>query len=93
MNHELKTDPQVFQATLDGIKTYEIRRDDRGLMAGDTLTLRETFGTGAEMAEGAPLAYTNRKVVVTVTHILHGPIYGLAEGWVILSCKASGEKM
>lgn len=88
MNHELKTDPQVFQALVEGKKTYELRKDDRGFAVGDTLTLRETKHTGAEMAAGAPLEYTGRFDRRIVTHILRGPIYGLMEGWAILSCAA-----
>jgi len=37
------------------------------------------------MAAGAPLVYTGRKVVRGVSHVLTGPIYGLAAGWSILS--------
>lgn len=84
-SHELKTDPEVFQAVIDGAKTYEIRKDDRGFGVGDTLVLRETFNTGAEMAAGRRLEYTGRRVEVKVGHILRGPIYGLADGWVIMS--------
>lgn len=87
MRHELKTDHDVFQATIDGAKTYELRRDDRGFEVGDTLTLRETLNTGSQMASGAPLGYTGRMTTRDVMHILRGPIYGLAEGWAILSCK------
>ena len=87
MQHELKTDPEVFQAMIDGGKTYELRKDDRGFAVGDTLTLRETVNDGADMALGAPLEYTGRTTGRVVTHVLRGPIYGLAEGWAILSCK------
>ena len=99
MNHELKTDPDVFQALVDGRKTYELRKDDRGFQVGDTLTLRETRYTGQEMISyehpdhpgrivfGKPLEYTGRTVGRVVTHILRGPIYGLADGWAILSVK------
>lgn len=83
--HELKTDPEVFQAVLDGLKTYEIRKNDRGFAVGDLLLLRETQHSGAAMAAGAPLVYTGRKVVRGVSHVLTGPIYGLAAGWSILS--------
>lgn len=83
--HELKTDPEVFKAVLDGTKTYEIRKNDRGFAVGDTLVLRETLHTGRDMAMGSPLVYTGRKVVRCVSHMLTGPIYGLAEGWSILS--------
>lgn len=83
--HDLKTDSAVFRAVANGLKTYEIRRDDRDYKVGDVLHLRETAATGAEMAAGAPLEYTGNEVVKLVTHILRGPIYGLADGWVILS--------
>lgn len=83
--HELKTDAAVFDAVARGLKTYELRKNDRGFFAGDELILRETRFTGAEMASGAPLEYTGRVHVATVTHMLTGPIYGLAAGWSILS--------
>lgn len=84
--HELKTDSEVFEAVLRGEKTYEIRKDDRGFNVGDELRLRETASTGAQMkCYGFPLEYTGREVTKTVSHILRGPIYGLAEGWAILS--------
>ena len=84
-HHDLKTDHEVFQAVAAGVKTYEIRRDDRGFQAGDVLCLRETTHTGEEMRNGAPLEYTGKSAIATVSHVLRGPIYGLAEGWVILS--------
>ena len=84
-NHELKTDPGAFQAVLDGRKTYEIRKNDRRFSVGDELLLRETRFSGAEIALGKPLEYTGRELTVRVSHMLTGPIYGLAEGWSILS--------
>lgn len=83
--HELKTDPEVFQALSIGAKTFEIRKDDRGFEVGDTLTLRETVSPGCLMAHGARLEYTGRQEQRKVTHVLRGPMYGLSEGWVILS--------
>jgi len=85
MTHELKTDPEVFQAVWDDLKTYELRKNDRNFEVGQLLKLKETKSTGAEMKEGAPLVYTGRTVTAEVTHVLNGPIYGLAEGWCILS--------
>lgn len=85
MRHELKTDPDVFDAVWDRRKQFEIRYDDRGFDVGDTLVLRETTETGAAMAEGAPLEYTGRVAFRDVAYILRGPIYGLHDGWVILS--------
>jgi len=84
--HELKTDPKVFGPTLRGDKKFEIRFDDRGYRVDDTLFLRETKYSGAQMATGGrPLIYTGREARRHVTHILRGPIYGLQKGWVIMS--------
>jgi len=84
--HELKTDHEVFQATLEGRKPWEIRFDDRGFQIGDTLWLRETESTGEDMRVlGRPLVYTGRFIHVRITYILQGPIYGLPDGWVVMS--------
>lgn len=71
--HELKTWPVYFQALIDGIKTAEIRRDDRGFRPGDILWLRE-WSPG----------YTGREASASVTHITRD-IEGLADGFVMLS--------
>jgi hypothetical protein len=87
--HELKTDPEVFAAVLDGSKTYEIRYNDRGFKVGDTLRLRETRYTGQEMRgpDPRPIEFTGREVTRVVSHVLSG--YGLQPGWVILSFATS----
>ena len=82
-NHTLKKDPVVFQATVDGLKPYEIRLDDRGYQVGDIIRVRETEFTGEQMAQGKDLIYTGREYIIKVTHILQG--YGLKEDWVIMS--------
>lgn len=41
MNHELKIWPQFYQAVVDGKKTFEVRENDRGFQAGDTVSLME----------------------------------------------------
>lgn len=81
--HDLKTDPEVFDAVQRGDKTFEIRFNDRDYKVGDTLHLLKTVHTGAEMKAGAPLVYTADEIVKTVSHVLTG--YGLAEGWCCLS--------
>jgi len=87
MTHELKTDPDVFDAVFDGKKTFEIRKNDRNFKVGDTLRLRRTESDGIQMAQGVPLRYTGSEVRCRISHLLKGPIYGLAEGWVILSIR------
>jgi hypothetical protein len=89
MQHELKTDPKVFDQVMDGTKTFEIRKNDRGYKVGDELLLRQTKHTGQEMKDGAPLEYTGSFWTVPVIGILHGPIYGLEDGWCIMSIKCS----
>lgn len=82
--HELKTDPQVFDDVASGLKSFEIRKDDRGYEVGDMLSLRKTRHSGQEMANGCPLEYVGAPLYAVVTYIMRGPIYGLAEGWVIM---------
>ena len=86
--HELKTDSEVFCAVIAKIKTFEIRKNDRDFKFGDYLHLRETLYTGKDMINGHKLEYTGREVLVKVIYILHGPIYGLADGWCIMSIRA-----
>jgi hypothetical protein len=85
--HVLKTDPEVFDAVWQGLKTFEIRVNDRNFQVGDTLRLRETKFTGLQMHMGQPLEYTGRETTRTVSHVLSG--YGLADSWVCLSFAAS----
>lgn len=83
--HELKTDPDVYDAVASGLKTFEIRKDDRGFQVGDALLLRKTLHSGERMKQGMPLVYTGHSIQVNVSHILRGPVYGLVDGWVIMS--------
>lgn len=82
-HHSLKTDPVPFGETMQGRKLWEIRLNDREFCEGDTVTLHETASSGQEMAAGAELEYTGRSWNGMITWILHGPQYGLAEGWCI----------
>ena len=87
MTHTLKTDPEVYDALHPDQKTFEIRFNDRNFQVGDFLILERTESTGAEMKEGAPLVYSERRKVRRITYIMRGPVYGLSEGWVIMSVK------
>lgn len=60
--HELKIWPEYYEAVVSGIKTFEIRRNDRGFKVGDTLHLREWNPETRH--------YTGRTVSVKVTYIL-----------------------
>lgn len=41
MIHDLKCLPEYFERLLDGSKTFEVRRNDRGIQLGDELLIRE----------------------------------------------------
>ena len=83
--HDLKTDPEVFQLSLDGLKDWEIRFNDRDFKVGDAIQLRETRYSGLGMSTGLPLVYTGRVLKREITAVISG--YGLMKGWVILSVK------
>lgn len=75
--HELKTWRRVFDAILDGRKTFEFRENDRNFKAGDALLLREWDEQGNH--------YTGRDHLVSVTYLTYGQEFGIPEGFVIMS--------
>lgn len=88
MTHELKTDPYAFQAILDGVKTFEMRFNDRNYQCDDTLILKETQHSSEEMKAEAPLIYTGRTISVHVTHTMTSDDVennGVQEGWICMS--------
>ncbi len=87
MKHVLKTDPEVYDASKAGTKSFELRFNDRRFCAGDILVLKRTHFTGIEMAGGAPLIFTEgEELWRQVTYVLGG--YGLQPGWVILAVQS-----
>lgn len=61
MVHELKTLPIYYQAVEKGLKTFEIRRNDRNYKCGDLLILKEyDKGNG----------YTGKEITVKVLYVL-----------------------
>lgn len=65
--------PEYFQAVIDGRKTFELRRDDRGFSIGDTLALTEWNGSD----------YTGREYRCKIDYILKD-YTGLNPGYAIL---------
>lgn len=72
--HKLKLLPEYFDAVANGIKTFEIRKNDRDYKVGDTLHLyefdpeEEEFR--AKVASNPGIPETRTCVVATVTYIL-----------------------
>lgn len=84
--HELRCDPQPFGEILAQKKKFELRKNDRMFNEGDLLHLRETVLSRAELDHiGGKVEYTGREIVASVLSVLHGPVYGIAEGWVVMS--------
>jgi hypothetical protein len=87
--HELKTHPGPFQALMDGTKTFEFRKDDRGFEVGDRLTLREWRPPDMPGAAtlGIPVGvYTGRCEDFLITYKLAGR-FGVPEGYCVLGIK------
>ena len=75
--HELKTWPEFYQAIVDGRKTFEVRKNDRGFAEGDTLYLRE-FDPHTAL-------YTGREGRWNVPYLLD-----LEDGRVVMALEATG---
>jgi hypothetical protein len=88
--HELKTWPEYFQAVKAGIKTFELRKNDRDYKVGDTLLLREWKPEGYSDVSPNELIgkYTGDALKVQVTYILpYVPNFGIMGGYVVMGCR------
>jgi hypothetical protein len=74
--HYLKTWPEYFAAILDGRKTFEIRRDDRGFDVGDVLHLAEWDPERA--------LNSGRELRVRVTYYVGRGAWGLPAGLCVM---------
>ena len=80
MTHYLKIDPVYLNKLIDGSKTFELRKNDKGYKEGDRLHLME-FKAGE---------YTGRRIVADITYMLE-EYSGIEEGYCILGIKVKGE--
>lgn len=76
MIHQLKTETQYFQAVVSGVKSFEVRENDRIFVVGDFLALNE-------LKEDE---YTGRCCLVEVTYILTDKRF-VKEGYVLLGIR------
>ena len=67
--------PCYYDAVVNGIKAFEIRKDEDDIQAGDILTLREWDGS----------QYTGRVANMLVKYVLRDvPQYGLMRGYCLI---------
>ena len=67
--------PKYFQAVADGMKKFELRKDEDDIQFGDVLILKEWDGE----------KYTGRDLCCKVTYVLRNvPEYGLMDGYCII---------
>lgn len=82
MEHSLKCWPEHYAVIEAGVKTCELRLNDRPYQRGDALLLREF--------EPVENGYTGRQLRVRVTHVLSGGEW-LAPGYIAMSIRLMGE--
>lgn len=88
--HELKCWPEYFRAIKRGVKTFEIRRNDRDFKTGDILILEEWDPdeeeyTGDQITAFVKYAMHNDAVGLTRANDGNGPLSGLEYGYVIMA--------
>ena len=76
MIHELKTWQPYFEQVKSGLKTFELRENDRDFKIGDELLLKEYSASHDEFTGN----FCHRRV----DFILHGGRFGLEDGFCIL---------
>ena len=74
--HKIKIDPKYFDDVAKGIKTFEVRKNDRAYKKKDLLDI---FEYDSETGE-----YTGRNIFLLITYILDDQEY-LRDGYVILA--------
>ena len=84
--HKLKLDSCYYDDSASGIKTFEIRQNDRDFKVGDILELREWIWSSFE-SKGV---YTGNAHWKVITYILEDEEY-LHEGYVCLGVSPIAE--
>ena len=80
MTHELRCWSEFFQATLDGQKSFEVRKQkDPPFAVGDYINLREY--------DPRLCQYTGRVSSFVITYLVEGPMTeaGLPDGTIVMS--------
>ena len=91
MIHELKILPKYFNDVVKGVKTFEIRKDDRNFKIGYILLLEEYDSNNEYVDINDNLTnYSGRKIVKEITYIFKY-IDGLNNDYTLLRIKTPNE--
>lgn len=82
MEHRLKTVQPYFTDVRNGLKTFEVRKNDRDFKVGDVLLLEEYRDTGGAFTSGYTGLVVRKKVVYVLKDIPEH--YGVKKGYCIL---------
>lgn len=75
--HELKCHSDPFQSVYTGVKSFEIRVNDRDYQIGDTLHLKEY--------DPKNNSYSGRWCSKRITYMIRGGNYGLPDDLVVMA--------
>jgi len=75
--HELKTWPEYFKAVKEGVKKFEVRKNDRDFKVGDLVRLNEYDPETEELSGDWE--------VFEISYILKGPEFGIKNGYCVIS--------
>lgn len=94
VEHRLKTLPVYWDATAEGRKNFEVRRDDRGFQKGDILVLMKLAEkvSSAKRFMGFDLPKEPETLRRRVTWILTGGQLGIEPGYVVMGLGDIGEE-
>lgn len=76
MRHELKLREQFYGSVLAGLKTFEVRFNDRNYQVGDVLVLKEW--------DWVQERFSGREIEKEVTYITN---YEQKDGYIVMSIK------
>lgn len=79
--HRLKTHTKYFDRVLFGVKTFEVRLNDRDFQTGDTLIL-EDYDPDTKQ-------YSGRELTYNIGYVLNGGQFGIEQGYCVLALTGS----
>jgi len=88
-HHNLDCWPTYFRAVEQGLKPYEVRKNDRFFQRGDTVTL-------VELREDRARSYNNpttgKQLTFTIGPVLQGGQFGIEPGYCVFTLLTAKEQ-